>query len=452
MESLARGCAVAALSIYTVVASAPSARADTLFQVQTAATGVHFTLTQEPPSSIITASLVDDATAYTASAYDASGGSEAQAASIFPGNLVVQGPSLFCSEVFTCPVTPPDYPLLADASYPRRQHAQASADQPPVGSGPLVVAPGASVATAAASGNEGQTSSGNTSVLPGTPAAVTIGASSSVSRVTSTGSALEVHVEALVTGIDVGGLVHIAGVHAVDDVTLRPGAKPVDVPHITISGVTVAGAPASIDDTGIHVAGHNGPKLSQRVAQSGFSLRTVGAARHDTSTVARSDANGLEVDFAVPVSGLPYVPNPLPAPFDQIPGVNANGNYVGHLTLGAVGVVAGANAEPAFNLGGISPLPMMTPGGPLPAGTTRNAALGASAAAPPAVAAPQIAPQRSILRGFLDGWTTDLADLYAVLALGTGALFVGWRATAALRRSQLGRGQRGRRQPAAGRH
>jgi len=436
MGSLERGCAVVAVGLGAVVGFSVPAHADTVFQVQTAATGVHFTLTQQPASSIVTASLVDDATAYTASAFDASGGSEAQAATVFPGNLVVQGPALFCSQVFTCPVAPPDYPLLADASYPRRPHATAAADQAALGSGPLVVAPGSAVATAGATGNQAATSSGSASAMSGSAAAVRIGSSGSVSRVTTTGSAVVAHVAATASDIDIAGLVHVAAVAAIDDITLRPGQKAVDVPHITVTGVTVAGVPASLDEHGLHVAGHDGPSLTHRVAQHGIAMRIVGADRSDTSTLARSTASGLQIDFAVPVAGLPYIPNPLPAPLDQIPGVNANGTYVGQLTLGAVGVVAGANLLPAFDLGLSSPL---APPSSTSAGTP--AATGASGVAlgvPPSLTAPGQQPvvtgPRGVLHVFLDGFTTNLANVYAALAIGTAVLFIGWRALVAYRR------------------
>ena len=63
-------------------------------------------------------SLIDDAISYAASDFDSGGQSEALASPAFPGVLVVQGPQLLCSQVFTCPVQPPSYPLLADASPP----------------------------------------------------------------------------------------------------------------------------------------------------------------------------------------------------------------------------------------------------------------------------------------------------------------------------------------------
>jgi hypothetical protein len=443
MRSLARVCAAAGLTLATLAVLTGPAQADTVFQAQTAATGVHLVLTQQPASSIVTASLVNDASAYAAGAFDSSGGSESQAASVFPGNLVVQGPALFCSQVFTCPATPPDYPLLADASYPRRSHAQASADQQPVGSGPFVVTPASSTATATGNGNNASTAAGAMTVLSGTPVAISIGSSTATSRVTSTSTSLVTHVESLVSDIDVAGLVHVGSIRAVDDITVSATGKPIDIPHVTVTGVTVAGQRAQVDETGLHVAGHDGPTLTQRVAAQGVDIRTVGATRDDTTSLARSEATGLVVTFSIPVSGLPYVPNPLPAPFDQVPGVNANGTYVGYVTLGAVGAVAGANAEPTFALGGAFPL-TSTPAVPTSAGAgalADNPLLGAPGAGAP-VRAPAVSPPVRLLRGVLDGFTTDLADLYAVLALGTVMLFLAWRVAVVVRRSRAlaGRG------------
>ncbi|HMC71959.1 MAG TPA: hypothetical protein VKJ07_22575, partial [Mycobacteriales bacterium] len=259
--------------------------------------------------------------------------------------------------------------------------------------------------------------------------------------VTSTATSLATHVESLLTNIGIGGLVHVRSIHAVDDITVSAAGKPVDTPHVTIAGVTVAGQPAQVDEAGIHVAGHDGPALTQRVAAQGVDIRTVGTTRDDTSSLARSDATGLVVTFSLPVSGLPYVPNPLPAPFDQVPGVNANGTYVGYVTLGSVGAVAGANEEPTFALGGTFPL--TSPGGPTAptAGALAdNPLLGTPGVA--AVQAPQVPPQVSFIRSVLDGFTTDLADLYAALALGTVMLFISWRVAVVVRRSRppAGRG------------
>jgi hypothetical protein len=444
MGAHVRRRAAAALPVVAVVTTmvlAAPARADIVLQAQTAATAVHVSLTQQPASSLITASAVDDAAAYAAGAFDSTGGSDAQAATFYPGNLVAQGPALFCSQLFPCPTAPPDYPLLADASYPRRTHAQAQPGTAGVGSGPFAVAPSVAVASADNGGNTGHTTAGATTLFAGTPAAVHVGGGSSTSSISTKGGALLVHVESVATDIDVAGIVHIGSVRAVDDVTVHDGQTPVDEPHVTIAGVTVAGTPATIDETGIHVAGQTAPNPVPRLAQQGVSIAAVYTEHHDSRALVRSQATGLAIDFAVPVSGVPYVPNPASSypPFDNVPGVDANGSYVGRLTLGAVGVVAGANAQPVFGVGGLQPL-----GTPGAAGATSASAAGTGAVSPPAGgrqtaaapagAAPVVAGRSGLLRGVLDGFTTDLAGLYAAIALGSLTLFVAWRGTVVARR------------------
>lgn len=433
--------------VVTVVAAAP-ADADVVLQAQTAATAVHLSLTQQPASSLITASAVDDAAAYAASAYDSSGGSDAQAASFYPGNLVAQGPALFCSQLFPCPAAPPDYPLLADASYPRRTHAEAQPGATDVGSGPFVVSPSTAVASATTDGNSGRTSAGGTTLFAGTPAVVDIGAATSTSSIATKAGALVVHVESVASDIDVAGVLHIESVRAVDDVTIRAGDKPIDAPHITVSGVTVGGTAATVDETGVHVAGQTLPSAVQRLAQQGLTVTTVGAERHDSGSLARSQATGLAIDFSLPVSGVPYIPNPASSypPFDNVPGVNANGSYVGRITIGAVGAVAGANSEPAFDLGGVFPLgPPTQPAGATGGGTGGGATSsvitgGTTSTTTDSGQPPTVAQRPGLLRGVLDGFTTNLADLYAVIALGSVTLFVGWRgAMAARRRHRAGR-------------
>src|SRR3954452_11740953 len=176
-RALRAGLTVAVTGLAVVLPASAARSAAVFYQAQTAATAVHLTLTQKPASSIITASLVDDAAAYAAGAFDSSGGSEAQGASLYPGRLVVQGPALFCSLVIDCPVAPPDYPLLASASWPRTPRSTASANQRQVGSGPVVVTPAQWRAVAADGSNNASTATGRVSVLAGTPVAVSMAAS-----------------------------------------------------------------------------------------------------------------------------------------------------------------------------------------------------------------------------------------------------------------------------------
>jgi hypothetical protein len=221
---------------------------DVVFQAQTTATAVHITVVQRPAGSLITASLFDDAVAYAAGNLDGDGSSEALASPAFPGRLVVQGPALLCSQVFTCPTDPPEYPLLADASYPRQAHDRATAAGTPMGAGPFVVSPLDATATASATTNLGRTSGGAVSLLAGTPGALTAGATRAVSRVRAVGRDLLVRVESHVSDIRIGDLVSIDAVHATDRIAIRPGHHPTDHPSVTVSGVTVAGHRASIDE------------------------------------------------------------------------------------------------------------------------------------------------------------------------------------------------------------
>ena len=445
-----RVCTAAIIAAVPLTTGLTAAHADVFFQAQTLATAVHVTVTQEPASSLITASLIDDAVSYASSEFDSGSASEALAAPAFPGNLVVQGPQLLCSQLFSCPVTPPDYPLLADASYPRQAKDTATLSGAPTGSGPFVITPLTADATAASDGNDANTRATGLELLAGTPGAITAGASDATASVHSTADGLVLSVTTVVHDIDIGDLVHIAAVHAVDEVTLSPRHAPVATPRITVTGVTVAGHGASVDDQGLHVAGAAGPGLTQRVDHQGISIRTVGARHQETSNSSRSEATALAVDVSLPVSGVPYIPNPLPPlppPFDQIPalpGVDANGVYVAHVTIGAVGAAAGFGTEPTFPVGdtgqqthlGSPPDAAARTGTPAGGNTFVNKLARPSQSAPPAVAT---AP-RNVLRVFIDVVSkADMESLYLVMALGTLTLFVGWRAAVSIRPNRRAR-------------
>jgi hypothetical protein len=316
-----------------------------------------------------------------------------------------------------------------------------------MGSGPLVVSPMDSEATATATANMGRTRAGGMSLLAGTPVATTIGSSTASSVVRTVGRQVVVRVATTVSDITLGGLVHIDSVAATTDVLMQAGKPATSHPHISVSGITVAGQQATIDEAGLHIAGQQGPALTQKVVQRGIDIRSVGVHRSGSRQGARSDATGLRVQLSIPVAGVPYVPNPLPPfppPFDQIPtlpGVNANGTYLAEITLGAVGAAAGVGIEPRFDLGGVGSVPPTHPRpGAVPPRTSGTPPLagndlvgdlaGTAAAPPPAVATP--AP--AITRAFDVLSREALENLYAVIALGTTLLFLGWRAAAVLRR------------------
>src|SRR3954465_309518 len=107
MTVAGRGAARGLLGLAPLLPAADAASADVFLQAQTTATAVHVTVTQQPASSIITASLLDDAVAYAAADYDSGGSSEALAAPAFPGRLVVQGPHLRGPPALRGPPRPP---------------------------------------------------------------------------------------------------------------------------------------------------------------------------------------------------------------------------------------------------------------------------------------------------------------------------------------------------------
>jgi hypothetical protein len=421
-------------------AAEPAAgQTQTYFVATTSASAASVSSTQRPASSIITSELVDDSLGYTATAFDSQGGAEAQAASVYPGDLVVQGPSLLCGEgvlPFACPVTPPSYPLLADAKYPQSRRATATPKTSTVGAGTALVAhPASSIATAGATSAIASTSTGSATVLTGTPVALSIGSQSSHSSVVTSATSAVVTVVSSASDIDVAGILQIGSVTSRDVQRLTAGKPPVDRPTVTVTGVTVAGRKATVGPKGLQVAGHDGPKVLRQLSARGVRVEPVGVSRDDTKRGARSTTTGLIITTALPLKHAPYVPNPLSSvpPFDQVPGVDLNGTYLSTIQLGAAGAAAGIEQQSDPGLGKLGKLPVT----PTPPAHHRSASGGAAqpprdggtppspGTAPRRGSAPVVAPVAAPVRLVAD--TTNLESFYLAMALGAAALFVGWR-------------------------
>jgi hypothetical protein len=412
------------------------------FSATTTASTVHVSFTQSPADSIITGSLVSDDAGYATSGFDSGGSSEAAAAPFYPGTLVVGGPGLLCTDLFTCPFTPPAYPLLADASYPREPNAKLASNQRRVGIGTVLsVRPSTATAHADVDHNSSTTKTGKISLLASTPLALSIGSSIASTKVHANGSLMTIDVASAVSHVRVGPLLRINSIRTTDAITLRRGHPPVDQPRVKISGVTVAGQPATITASGIHVAGHKFPSLANKLIRSGIEVRTLGVARTDHANGARSSAGGVEIDFAAPVKNAPYVPNPLAGlpGFNQIPGVDLKGTYLGVVQLGGAGAAAARTLQP----GGDVLAPASTGGRPSKhdGAARRGAGSGTTASgqvtAPPAAVAPPIVaanPQSGTSLRTIALSRDDLLTLYLVLAFGTAAIFLGWRGSVVVRR------------------
>ena len=446
---------IGAAWVGTIVA-APLAHAKghatSYFTATTTASAFHVSFTQTPPSSIITGSLITDDAGYATSGFDTGGSSEAAAAALYPGSLVAGGPGLLCTELFSCPFSPPAYPLLADASYPRQPHAHVASSKPTGLGSVLTVNPSYATAHAGAAGNSSTTRTGRLSLLGATPFGLSFGASRSSSRVATDGTTMTVHVASRVSDVKVGPLLRIGSVRTTDRMRLVRGHRPVDHPKVTISGVTVAGKSATITAHGIEVAGHPlGSALSTKLARSGVKVHSLGIARSDHAKSARSSAGGVEIDFALPVKKTPYIPNPLSGlpGLDQIPGVNLNGTYLGVVQLGGAGAAGAIQLQP-----GAGNLPPATTNGRTPqhGGATgdgngsSHGVGGVKGGAGSGPVAPVIAtdPQSQPAAFFASLSRLDLLTLYLVIAFGTAGIFLAWRGSVVARRRRLSAAGRGR--------
>ncbi|HVA60895.1 MAG TPA: hypothetical protein VNG13_10240 [Mycobacteriales bacterium] len=465
VDRIRRRAAAFAVALLAVLLSAAPARAERssagslAFQVETAAAGVQFAAVQTPPNfGPIVSGLVDATSGYAAGLFQTGGDSDGQAAAFFPGNLVAQGPDLFCAEVVqpnsppfpACPgpVATANYPLLAEANYPTRPAAHAApAGTPASGPAPLAATPAAANATASATGDTGTSVADGLFALTGSGSAVSIGSETASETTTTDATAAHATVASVLSDVTIAGLVRIRSIRSVDVVTVPATGQPNDHPTVTVAGVTVAGQPATIDQSGIHVMGRDGPSLARALVSQHVTIREIGITRSDTTGFARSTASGLEVDFTVPADDQRIPPPPqLPGAIQSICAMtgfpcgipNPAATYVGSMTLGAVGVAA--STEPGLDFSLSFPLPALTATTTSGAGSagTANAAgpagsLGSEPARTVGTAAPQIAAApRSGFAAVFDLLGRDALDrFYLVLAIGSSVLFLGWRAAMA---------------------
>jgi hypothetical protein len=436
------GAAAAALVVTAVPAWAAQpasahSKGTSYFSATTTASAIHVSFTQSPAASIITGSLVNDAAGYATSGFASGGSSQAAAAPLYPGTLVVGGPGLLCTDLFTCPIAPPAYPLLADASYPRSPNARVSTSKPHSVGKVLSVTPSLATAHAHTGDNAATTSTGRVSLLGATRLGVSVGSSEASTRTTTHGDVLRVRVRSAVSDIAVGPLLRIGEIRTTDLLTLRPGHAPVDRPRVTVGQVTVAGQKATITRHGIEAAGHGvGSSLATKLVRSGVVVRSLGVTRTDHANSARSSAGGVEIDFAAPVKGVPYIPNPLSGlpGLDQIPGVDLKGTYLGVIQLGGAGAAGAVQHQR-----GLPALPPASTTGRSPhAGTVGHSGAAPASVQPPPSVAPSpvvaVAPPSTPATLFSSLSRISLMTLYLVLALGTAGLFLAWRGTVSYRR------------------
>src|SRR3954471_19239420 len=231
------------LGLTPLAPATASGSAPPVYEVVATAVGAVTSSTQRPAASVVTGGLVDSTVGYASSALSSAGASASAAAAFYPGDLVATGPALLCSEFLPCPFTPPAYPLLAEASYPER----------PAGSADSSAPIGTAKALAHEEATDGTAETTKASA-PGTPVAVTVGAQITSTRAWVDTTGAHVRSRSALHDVVVGPL-HIASLRVADDVDVPLQGRPVDRPQVVVTGVTVAGQEASIDQTGVHLLG-----------------------------------------------------------------------------------------------------------------------------------------------------------------------------------------------------
>ena len=400
------------LPLTAALAVPTGARASALpeaFELSGVAVVTEVSSTQEPAASIITAGLVDATAGFASSALRDGGSAESIAAPVYPGDLVAGGPELLCQELIPCPAAPPAYPLAADAAYPTQPTAQTP--------GPAGAASGR--ATAGVTDTQAHVDGAAVAGLP-----FTWGAATAVTHSWVTPGAGHVVARSVVHDLTIGPL-HIDQLASTDLVDVPVSKPAVDRPSVEVTGVSLAGQSASIDEHGVHVAGQTAGQTAMSLEQQGLSVTLLGTSRQDSAGAARSAAGGLEVGVSVPVKGVPSIPN--------LPGLDRV--YVATVRFGGVGISAAASSAdpldlvlPAVPLPGSVAGTLTPPVAPRPVAAPVSGSMPRSAVPPPTYPTPQLAVPVAHISLF------DLSPVAEALAIVPTVLLLLWRLRVGLRR------------------
>ena len=273
---------------------------------------------------------------------------KSRASTFYPGLAVSQGPSLLCTAGLPCgPGFPPPWPLSTYAQYPSQPHTSLGTGQHLGGAGaPLSLVANSAAATAEPAGTsttatvadlrvpgDASTRAANAGFhqraarILGRPRLATADAGTS-STVLVVGSGLATTSVAVVKGAVVssantilhhvsllGGTVDISSIHATST-SLTDGAGVTKASgHVTISGVTVAGQAAAIDQSGVHVTPGSGlggeqvaqldQALGQALSAAGWKLQLLGVSQQKTPDAPNASAHGVMFYAQADASAVP---------------------------------------------------------------------------------------------------------------------------------------------------
>jgi hypothetical protein len=320
------------------------------------------------------------------------GDSTAYAAYPYPGEIVLTAHGLSQGAA-------PEYPLIAQSSYPTRQTAA-------VGQGPY-----------AAKATSGEETSSATSSASGDGGTVVAGRTRATASTTHdpTSGAVTSEAETTLEGLSFAGVLSFGRVHSHVRVTASPGAKPVRTSDTEVGDVTVAGQQVALTDKGLVLAGSTAPLPPDSTASAALSAAGITVhylAGYSVGSTATAPGIAVSVVQDVPGAGRTTV------------------TYtVGQVSATARPVVpaAGDGAIPAIGSPERPQLPLQpaSGGGAVLPGSVDVAPVSPPGAAPvaaPPAAAPISAPVASApaprTRGIGFSTGPSSVSLYAVVAVG----------------------------------
>lgn len=321
------------------------------------------------PGLLIISDVIHAELAYSTTTFGTTGASSARAASYYPGEGPLAAPALACAAAPVCgAVSPPDYPLIAQAEFPTKPEAKATASGDEQAVGPLTATPGVVTAKASSTGAVARVTASGAG-LSGLTANDVYSSSSQQLQ----GGALVVTSEVVLSGVDLGGPLHVDQVRSTSVVRVFPDRVSTGSARTTVSGATVAGLPATISASGVSVQGQGDGGAAGAAAQtaldalkaSGVKARVLPPATLLTKGKAAASTGGLVVSLERDVEGV----NP---PVPGLPSLNRT--YVGTFNVAAAGVTGFASPTASFSTG----VPPGTPAGTVAGGGGTATAPGAT--------------------------------------------------------------------------
>jgi hypothetical protein len=288
-----------------------------------------------------------------------------------PGLICLIAGAATCAEIPIGTLTggliqnfPPPDPLDAHAVYPATPTAKA----PVIGTHAAQASFDSSGFSLGAASANSIANQYNTSAIVndeniGIAGLLSIGSSNTSTTQVANADGVTTTATALVSDIDLGGkLLSVGTLKSTTVVVSKPGKPAKDTTSTVLTDVRALGQPATIDGSGIHIAGKALPGnlialvqklVNQILGKAGIhlSLAQAKSSNGDTGhTVAASgllltfdhDLSGIKPITIAPPTGIPCPPQLAVLPVDPCAGVSLalDGHYHGQVALGQVGVVS----------------------------------------------------------------------------------------------------------------